>query len=292
MLLKVSEFFSFCCIIDTGDDFVMFYNAKNNVLKFEDVSINYISFGSGKKNLIFIPGVGDGLKTVKGLAVPFAFMYKMFAKEFKVYVFSRRNNLPKGFSTFEMARDIAKSMDILNIEKAHVVGVSQGGMIAQHLAINYPEKIEKLVLAITASRPNDLMIESINTWIDLLNKDDFKNMMIDNTNRSYVGKYLTKMLLMVKNFSFLMKPKSYERFIIQSESCLNHDSYEKLSMIKNKTLIIGAGLDGILGVDASYEILSQIENSEIYIFEDYSHGVYDQTDDFNNIIFEFLNDKN
>lgn len=270
----------------------MFYNAKNKVVKFEDCTINYITFGNGSKNLIFIPGVGDGLKTVKGLAVPFAFMYRMFAKDFKVYVFSRRNNLPKGFSTLDMAHDIAKSMDVLNVEKAHVVGVSQGGMIAQYLAINYPDKIEKLVLAITASRPNDLMVESINTWIDLLNKDDFKNMMIDNTKRSYVGKYLDKMLSIVKNFSFIMKPKSYERFIIQSESCINHNAYERLSEISCDTLIIGAGLDGILGVEASYEIHNQISNSQLYIFEDYSHGIYDQTDDFNNKIFEFLKNRN
>ena len=266
----------------------MFYNAKNKVLKFEDCTINYITFGSGSKNLIFIPGVGDGLKTVKGLAIPFAFMYKMFAKEFKVYVFSRRNNLPKGFSTLDMANDIARSMDVLGVAKSHIVGVSQGGMIAQHLAINYPNKVDKLVLAITSSRPNNLMIESVETWLDFLNKDDFKNMMIDNTKRSYVGKYLKQMLSVVKNFSFLMKPKSYERFIIQSESCLNHNAYDELSKINNQTLVVGAGLDGILGVEPSYEIHDKIRNSEIHIFEEYSHGVYDQTPDFNKKIFEFL----
>jgi pimeloyl-ACP methyl ester carboxylesterase len=266
----------------------MFYNAKNKVVKLDDCTIDYITFGSGKENLIFIPGVGDGLKTVKGLALPFAFMYKMFAKDFKVYVFSRRNNLPKGFSTLDMANDIVKSMDVIGIEKAHVVGVSQGGMIAQYLSINNPTKIEKLVLAITSSRPNGLMRESIETWIDLLNKDDFKNMMIDNAKRSYVGKYLNKMLSMINHFSFLMKPKSYERFIIQSESCLNHNAFEELSNIQNKTLVIGAGLDGILGVNASYEIYEKIKDSEIYIFDEYSHGVYDQTDDFNKKIFEFL----
>ena len=50
---------------------------------------DYISFGKGDKNLIIIPGVGDGLKTVKGMALPFAFLYRELAKDFKVYVFSR-----------------------------------------------------------------------------------------------------------------------------------------------------------------------------------------------------------
>ena len=266
----------------------MFYNAKNKVVELEDCTINYITFGKGSRNLLFIPGVGDGLKTVKGLAIPFSLMYKLFAKEFKVYVFSRRNNLHDGFSTLDMAHDIARCMDALYIAKASIVGVSQGGMIAQHLAIKYPNKIDKLVLAITSSRPNDLMTESVDTWLNLLNKDDFKNMMIDNTRRSYVGKHLNRMLFVVKNFSFLMKPKSYERFIIQCKSCLMHNTYDELDKIANQTLVIGAGLDEILGVDASYEIHDRIKKSQIHIFEEYSHGVYDQTNSFNKTIYEFL----
>ena len=52
----------------------MFYNAKNGEIEIENTTVNYISFGKGKRNLIIIPGVGDGFKTVKGLAIPFAFM--------------------------------------------------------------------------------------------------------------------------------------------------------------------------------------------------------------------------
>ena len=94
----------------------MFYNAKNEIIEIEDTTVNYISFGSGKRNLIIIPGVGDGFKTVKGLAVPFAFMYKLFAKDFKVYVFSRRNDIKDGFSTKDMANDIIDHMKKLNID--------------------------------------------------------------------------------------------------------------------------------------------------------------------------------
>ena len=69
----------------------MIYNAKNEKINIDNATANYISFGKGKRNLVIIPGVGDGFKTVKGLALPFSFMYKLFAKDFKVYVFSRKN---------------------------------------------------------------------------------------------------------------------------------------------------------------------------------------------------------
>ena len=45
----------------------MFYNAKNNNIKIGQSDIDYICFGKGNKNLIIIPGLGDGLRTVKGM---------------------------------------------------------------------------------------------------------------------------------------------------------------------------------------------------------------------------------
>ena len=125
----------------------MFYNARNCNIKIDDTDMDYISFGNGNKSLVIIPGLGDALKTVKGSAVTFALMYKLFAKDYKVYVFSRKNKLKQDCSTRDMATDLADVMNQLNITKAFVLGVSQGGMIAQYLAIDYPELVEKLVLA-------------------------------------------------------------------------------------------------------------------------------------------------
>ena len=58
---------------------------KNGVVVTDEFSANYIKFGNGKKNLIMIPGVGDGLKTVKGLAVPFSILYKKYSKDYTVF---------------------------------------------------------------------------------------------------------------------------------------------------------------------------------------------------------------
>ena len=44
----------------------MFYNAANGNIIIGNTDMDYISFGKGDKNLIMIPGLGDGLKTVKG----------------------------------------------------------------------------------------------------------------------------------------------------------------------------------------------------------------------------------
>ena len=109
----------------------MFYHAKNGNLKIDETDMDYISFGNGKKKLVMIPGLGDGLKTAKGMAIPFAILYRSFAKDYTVYVFSRKNRLDEGYTTRDMAKDLHKAMSKLGIERADIVGVSQGGMIAQ-----------------------------------------------------------------------------------------------------------------------------------------------------------------
>ena len=114
----------------------MFDHAKSSSVKIGNTEMNYISFGSGNKNLVMIPGLGDALKTVKGSAVVFATAYRKFAKDYKVYIFSRKNQIEEGYSTRDMARDEAEAMKMLGITKASVMGVSQGGMIAQYIAID------------------------------------------------------------------------------------------------------------------------------------------------------------
>ena len=94
----------------------------------------YIRFGTGSNNLIMLPGLGDGLRTMKGMALPMALYYHRLGKEYTVYMFSRKSKLAEGYTTRDMARDLKDAMEELGIGTAYVVGVSMGGMIAQHLA--------------------------------------------------------------------------------------------------------------------------------------------------------------
>ena len=168
----------------------MFYNARNCNIKIGDTDMDYISFGNGNKSLVIIPGLGDALKTVKGSAVTFALMYKLFAKDYKVYVFSRKNKLKQDCSTRDMATDLADVMNQLNITKAFVLGVSQGGMIAQYLAIDYPELVEKLVLAVTLCQPNETSKSVISNWLLLAKEKDFKQIFIDTAEKTYTERKL------------------------------------------------------------------------------------------------------
>ncbi len=262
-------------------------NARNESITINGHDFDYISFGSGRDVLIMLPGVGDGFKTAKGVAVPFAMMYRIFAESFRVYVFSRRNDLPEGFTSADMADDLNDIMDALRLPASHIFGVSQGGMIAQQLAIRHPEKVKTLVLAVTASRPSAIMREAIGSWLAMADRDDYKGIMLDTAERSYTGAYLERGKRM-NNILALAKPGSYDRFRILCESCLSHDVYADLPRIACPAYIIGACQDKVLGPEASVEMHEAIPDSELYMYESYSHGVYEQAGDFNKTVLRWL----
>jgi len=266
----------------------MFYNAKNGNIKIGNTDMDFISFGKGDRNLIMIPGLGDGLKTVKGTAFPIAAMYKSFADIYKVYVFSRKNHLEKGCSTRDMAADCKMAMEKLGIAKADVIGISQGGMIAQYIAVDYPEMVEKLVLAVTLSRQNETVQKVISSWLKMAEANDYKSIFIDTTEKSYTEKRLKKYRPLYPLLSKIGKPKDFNRFIIQANSCITHNSYDEIEKIKCPTLVIGVDNDKVVGVNSSEEIAEKVENSELIIYKGFGHGVYEEAKDFNCRVLDFL----
>lgn len=263
------------------------FNAKNGQVNINGETTEYISFGNGDKTVVIIPGVGDGLKTVKGMAIPFAFLYRELAKDFRVYVFSRPKDLKPGTTTRDMAESLYDAMKALGISKASVVGVSQGGMIVQHLTINHPEVVEKLVLVVTLSRPNPTVVSAINTWKEMAKRGDYKDIMLSTAELSYTPKKVKQSKLMYCLLGSVGKPKSFERFLIQAESCITHNAFDKLNQIKCPTLIIGGTDDKIVTGEASREIAREIQGSTLFMYQGLGHGLYEEAKDFIPKVAEF-----
>lgn len=266
----------------------MFYGAKNGSLKIENTEMEYIMFGEGNKTLVLIPGLGEGLKTVKGMAKPLAVLYHEVAKEYKVYCFSRRNVLPQGFTTKDMADDVYFAMQELHIEKAMVLGISLGGMIAQHLALHHKEVVEKLILTVTIARQNDTVKQVLGKWMDMAKKGDYQGIMVDTSENSYTVENLHRLRKIYWVMDKVVKPKSMERFLIMAEAGLTHDTYEELKNIKCPTLVIGGRQDKITSGAASEEIAEQIPGSCFYMYEEYGHGLYEEAEDYVPRVLNFI----
>ena len=266
----------------------MIYQAKSDTVAVRNGEMDYIRFGAGARILIMLPGLGDGLRTVKGTAKPMAAMYREFTRDFTVYAFSRINELPAGYTTRDMAWDLAQAMEQLGIEKADILGVSMGGMIAQHFAADYPEKVDKLILTVTAARPNPILTESIEEWIALARAGDHGAFMDSNLRRIYSESYYQKNKWMIPAVAKLTKPKTYDRFFIQAEACLTHDASHRLGLIQAPTLVVGGEKDLALGGEASRELAAGIADAKLHMYEQWGHGLYEEEKDFNRLVLDFL----
>lgn len=263
----------------------MFYNAKNLTLKIDNTTMDYVSFGNGNKPLVLIPGLN--LKGIKGAAFPLAYMYRIFTKEYTVYIFDRKENIPEKYTSRDIAKDTAYAMKMLKISNADIIGVSQGGMIAQYIAIDYPELVHKIVLAVTLSKKNETVEKVVKSWIDMAERNDYKSIIYSMPEKMYSEKYIKKYKCMFPIMTIFEKPKNLSRFIILAKACLTCDTYDKLHKIKCPVFVIGGKQDKVVTGKASEEIAEKL-NCDIYMYDNLGHAAYQEAKDFNYKIFEFL----
>jgi 3-oxoadipate enol-lactonase len=98
----------------------------------------------GKPYLILIHGLGSSVRD-------WEFQIPVFSEDYRVLAIDMRghgrSDKPKEkYSVRQFGSDVIAVMDALKIEKAHIVGISMGGMIAFQMAVDCPERIEKLVI--------------------------------------------------------------------------------------------------------------------------------------------------
>ncbi len=263
----------------------MRFSVKEQKLSLHGMELDTIRFGSGKKNLVMIQGLNT--RGIKGAGVSLAWMYRMFAKDYTVYLFDRRPEVPEGMTVREMAGDVAMAMDALGIQNADVFGVSQGGMIAQYLAIDRPDLVGKLVLAVTCARNNDTVVSTVNNWINLTRRENWKQLVTDMAEKMYSDVYVARYRPMLPLLTVLQKPKEAERFVRLAQACLTCNAYDELDKIRCPVFVIGGKQDQVLTGEASQELARKL-HCELYLYENLGHAAYEEARDFNQKVYDFL----
>lgn len=262
-----------------------FYNIKTLTVKKDAETWDCAAFGTGKRALVVIPGLS--FQRVKGAALPLAYMYRIFLKEYTVYVIDKRENVPDSYTIREMADDTAFVMEQLNLAPADVCGISQGGMIAQYLAIDHPHLVHKLVLGVTASKQNGTMEKVINGWVEMAEKHSYEAIVRDMLLKMYSDRYVKKYGWLFPVLAKISKPKDFGRFIALAKACLTCDAYPEIQKITCPVFVLGGKQDQIVTGAASEEIAEKL-NCSIYMYDTLGHSAYDEAPDFNRRIYQFF----
>ncbi len=248
-----------------------------------------------------VHGRGDPLVLIMGLRRNIEWWFGQIpslSKHFKLLVFDNRgagrSDKPKmNYSIRLFADDTAQLMKSLNIKKAHILGVSMGGYIAQELAINYPEMIKGLVLGCTGAggqravlmSPDRLKKFTANEGLspeEILKKD--MDIYFSDT---FVREDPERIKAFIEiSLRYYQPLDAFER---QFAACLKHDTVDRVNRIHSPTLIMSGDDDPLVPPENSRVLKDLISQSELIFFPGTRHCFFiEAADQFNEKVASFL----
>ena len=258
---------------------------EKNTVKTNGIEMDYFSFGEGDKNMVVVPGLN--VTSVLNIAEEVAEYFSPLAQEFKIYVFDRRTNLPSEYSTYDMANDTVEVIKNIGIKDIYLYGTSQGGMISQVIAINNPGLVKKLALASTTSRMSKEATEKIGHWVDIACTMDMRALANQFGEDIYTKEFCDKHGDSLFQQTLNATEDDVKRFKVLAGKIGDFDVYDKLPSIKCPTYVFGASGDKLFSVEEFDDIANKI-GCESYIYDGYSHCMYDEVTDYIGRLYEFL----
>ena len=242
-------------------------------------------FGYGTQPMVIVPGLS--LRPVKGAAAVLSMSYRRFVLTHTVYVIDRPDPLPDPCTAETLAAALAATMRALGIRNADVLGISQGGMLAQYLAINDPDLVRRLVLAVTSCEPTPEMEEALGTWVRLAETNTVKQLITDSFQRVYSDAYVRRYRWALPIASKLVGLIPMSRFATLAKACESVSTADKLSRIMAPTLVLGGAQDKVVGPAAAPRLASLL-GCDSFIYENLGHSIYEEAPDFNERVLAFF----
>jgi 3-oxoadipate enol-lactonase len=186
----------------------------------------------------------------------------------------RSTQADEAVSTLDLAHDMLALLDALGVERAHVVGRSMGGAIAQHMALVAPQRIASLAMCASFAKLDPLGRRVLHNMREVL---------------EWTGSWAAHARHSVQNFvSSAFYNANPERvaaiealiggetrlpacYVQQNHACQAHDTLERLGGIRCPTLILAGGRDPICSPTATGWMSERIPGAETVMFEDSSH---------------------
>jgi len=266
-----------------------------------------MSFGRIKNSDLFYEsnGAGEPLVLIPGFASGAWSWFKQteeLSKDFRVITFDPRgigkSNSPnvrngKLFPLEVFAEDVLGLLDALEIEKAHIVGASFGGFVAQEFALKFPERLNKLVLVCTTAggtnhvRPSIEVLRSFAPDASLTRGEHIRRFL----RPAFSEEFNVDRADEVERVCRMREESdvSETTYFDQLETAFNFDLENKIRSIKAETLVLTGDKDLIVPMQNSVNLSNSIPNAVLKIVKNGSHLFFiEKADEFNQIVSEFL----
>jgi len=248
-----------------------------------------------------IHGAGDPLVLIMGLRRNAEWWYRQIpglSRHFRLLVFDNRgagrSDKPEtDYSIRMFADDTARLMDVLGMERAHILGVSMGGYIAQELAINHPEKIDRLIIGcsgcggeravlMSAERMERFMANKGLTPEQILRKDMdiFFSDAFVRDNPRFIEDFVE---ISMRHY------QPAHAFFRQWDACQRHDTADRLGIIRAPTLLMTGDDDPLVPPENSRILKELIPHASLVTFPGRRHCFFiEVADEFNRRAMDFF----
>jgi len=261
-----------------------------------DSGLYFETQGAGKP-LILIPGFASGAWT-------WFRQTKELSKDFRVITFDPRGigkskiENPDDFANLSMqtfVTDVLQVLDELNVEKANVLGASFGGFVAQEFALQFPERVNKLILACTTAGganhvtpdieilrsftpdANLSVAESIRKFIRPAFTDEFNAEHADEVEKVCVLRETNEVADAV--------------YFAQLEVAFKFNTADRIGAIENETLVLTGDKDKVVPMQNSLNLAEKLPNATLQVIENGSHLFFiENADEFNREVLKFLSE--
>lgn len=254
------------------------------------IEMYYEQHGSGP-DVVLIMGLGAH-------AGAWALQTPALAEYFRVTVFDNRgagrSSAPdEPYSIRGMADDAAALMEAIGIARAHVVGASMGGMIAQELAINHPRRVDRLVLACTRARAGEVrrILAPAQAALYEAEMDPVQRAVLmmpwsmTSAFTSEPEKVLASLELRRQD-QYPIAPHAYRR---QQAAVIDFDTLDRLDRITAPTLVLVGAEDILTPVAESVQLSEGIPNAHLRVLPRGGHGFFaEYSQDVNRALIDFL----
>ena len=231
----------------------------------------YACIGNGTRNLVVFEGLDFRHKPPSGIMLRMSTGYlRGLTNSYRIYIVSRRAGLPPGYSLRDMSDDYAVLIKNELGGAVDIIGVSTGGAIAQHFAIDHPDLVRRLVLAMSGLRLTEEGKELQMKVADLARKGKrhaASALLGTSIIRKGLGKHIFKWFMWL--LGPLIIPADPSDGIVEIEAEDRHDLSDRLDRIKADTLVIGGEEDFFYPVR---ETAGKIPNARLVLYPNLGHN--------------------
>lgn len=273
------------------------------IVNVNDINIAYTERGKGEA-VVLIMGLGAN-KESWFMNMP------TLSKHYRVIAFDSRgvgasDRSGEFYTMGRMAEDTIGLLDALHIERAYVVGVSLGSMIAQEVAICFPQRVSKLVLAATTPGMSDAANKEL--WDKKTAEmrkgtglgEDFNERIINDPGSLDIVKIMVRItahafnrlvfrIPMVLGARYYFNKVGPSGVLDQLRAVSKHNTIDRLDQIKAPTLVMAGTDDKIVPIEFSRIVAQHIPNARFIEFKGGSHSFFmEMSKRFNREVIEFL----